>query len=68
VRGEQDALDAGPDGAHLVEQGQVFFDGVPGLVMAMAKDCAAHALQSTTGAGRKFDGDTCSGEEISTMA
>jgi hypothetical protein len=64
VRGEHDALDAGPDEAHLVEQGQVFVYGGAWTCDGDREGPCAHALQSDEGSGREFDGDTRSREEI----
>ena len=64
VRGEHEALDAGPDEAHLVEQGQVFVDGGAWICDGDGEGPCTHALQSNDGSGREFDGDTCSREKI----
>jgi hypothetical protein len=64
VRGEHDALDAGPDEAHLVEQGQVFVYGGAWTCDCDGEGPCAHALQRDDGSGREFDGDTRSREEI----
>jgi hypothetical protein len=64
VRGEHDALDAGPDESHLVEQGQVFFDGGAWAGDGDGEGPCTHVLQSEDGSGRELNGDTRSGEEI----
>ena len=58
VRGEDDALDAGLDEAHLVELGQVFLDGGAWTGDGYGECLYPHALQRNDGSGRIFDGDT----------
>ena len=64
MRREHDALDAGPDEAHVVEQGQVFVDGGAWACDGDCEGPCAHALRSDEGSGREADGNTRITEEI----
>ena len=68
VRGQEDALDAGTDGAHLFEQGEVFFDGAVGAGDDDAEGADAQAVKGIGVASCIVCGEIGSGEKAADLA
>src|SRR5271169_5266686 len=62
VTGEDDALDARPDGAHLLEQGEVFIESAVGTGDDNAEGSIAQSLQGVDVPAGILQGQTCGRE------
>ena len=68
LAGEDDALDAGTDGAHLFEQSEVFFDGAFGAGDDDAEGAIAQAVESVGVSSCIVCGEIGSGEQAADLA
>ena len=64
LMGEDDAFDAGADGAHLSEEGEVFFDGAVGAGEDDAEGAGAEFLEGVGVAGGVFHRKLGGGERV----